>query len=709
MSWNHRFTPFGAVSARPEFAGAHPAPQELPDAGERALLELIGPNASPELDEDLFFLAWELVALQRGLEVDERRATAALVIATLVNLRRGSTCLPLGDDELGRVISQIAPRDAGEVWSSERLARDARALLAAGKLDALVGAPGDYKPLIVEDDAIYHQRMLHYEEELVEALSRRLTEQVPGVLDPEASPDAQLAALRGALGQVVASSPVTLTGEQQAAILLAASSPLALVVGGPGTGKTSVIVSLLRLLVRLGVPPDAIALAAPTGKAANRMQESIGSQLSALGVNQDDHDLLLASEMSSPQTLHRLLGYSARGGSFLHHEYNRLSARVVVVDESSMIDLFLMDRLLRAMRPDTHLVFLGDADQLPSVEAGALLRDMTPERPSVDGPWRELVTGDLPEAAPGVGLLASHAIRLTRSHRMSADDPDGARILGVARRLGVGDADGLVGEGGVEPRDTLDEVTWRGVELHALDLSSPDPNIVRARLKSFADAWIGAALDPPGGFEGIAKRVLSSWDGKAFDEDERAYIGEVFAALARAKILCLTRVFATGTGAINEMFLARVRAAQSARSSEVFLPGVPVMMLRNDYERELFNGDQGVVFPVRRGPAVSSMAVFARSGGSFEAFELGPGMRARLEPCFAMTVHKSQGSEYERVALVLPPEPIPLLTREVLYTALTRSKKGSLVIGSGDVLEHGARERMIRFSRVVEKIRGSKA
>lgn len=702
MSWNHRFTPFGAVSARPEFASAHPSPGELPSPGARALLELIGPDASPELDEDLFFLAWELVSMQPGLDDAELRAAAALVIATLVNLRRGSTCLPLSDEGLGQVVAQIAPREAGERWAPERLARDARALVARDRLGAILGQPGDYAPLIVEHDAIYHQRMLHYEEELVGALSERLATQTCGVFPPDLPDGARLDRLGGALADVRASSSVSLTGEQQSAILLAAWSPLALIVGGPGTGKTSVVVSLLRLLVRLGVPADSIALAAPTGKAANRMQESIASQLAALTAPAA-RDLDLAEQMPSPQTLHRLLGYSSRSGGFLHHEYNRLNARVVVVDESSMIDLFLMDRLLRALRPDTHLVFLGDADQLPSVEAGALLRDMTPARASMGGPWRALVDGELPEPGPGSGLLAAHAVRLTRSHRMSADDPDGARILGVARRLGRGEADGLVGEGGVEVRPTLDEVTWRGVELHALDLSSPDPNIVRARLKSFADAWISAALDPPGGFDGIAARPLTSWDGQAFDTDESAWIAQVFAAMARAKILCLTRVFATGTGAINEMFLARVRAAQSARSSEVFLPGVPVMMLRNDYERELFNGDQGVVFAVRRGRGITPMAVFARADG-FEAFELGPGMRARLEPCFAMTVHKSQGSEYERVALVLPPEPIPLLTREVLYTALTRSKTGSLVLGAPDVLEHGASVHMIRFSRVVEKI-----
>jgi exodeoxyribonuclease V alpha subunit len=225
--------------------------------------------------------------------------------------------------------------------------------------------------------------------------------------------------------------------------------------GGPGTGKTSVVVSILRVLARLGVDLESVALAAPTGKAAKRMEESVQKGLLAIP-NRSEVDEEILECLPEARTLHRLLGYSPKMGGFRHHENNPLANEIVIIDEASMIDLGLMDRLLRAVPMDARLILLGDADQLPSVDAGAVFRDLLPPKEGVpdDDPRRDA------------------SVVLSESYRMDLSDSAGRNILKVAAKINAGQAESLFDPNApqdetITERPSVDELTFHGAELLA--------------------------------------------------------------------------------------------------------------------------------------------------------------------------------------------------------------------------------------------------
>ncbi len=684
MSQRQRHSPLGTVSSRPEFRAFMPPSTRHDDALDdaQAVLALVEALEGFDLGEETCFLAWELVRMQPGLEGPERRAALVLTLATLVASRQGSTCTPR--DALPGLIAACIP-DALQMtpgWHPETLARDALAMLDGGKLRAIVGEPGQYRPLIMDEGALYHQRALSQEQRLVDALAARALQQQTSI-DTSRLGQA-LAAVLSAPPAGPRGVPLVLTDEQQRAAIACATQPMTLITGGPGTGKTAVIVSVLRLLARLGVAPEAMALSAPTGKAANRMQEALLLQLDAL-TDADPLDLALASKLPRPQTIHRLLGYLPHSEEFQHHEHHPLPAQVVVVDEASMIDLTLMDRLLRAVRPDAHLILLGDADQLPSVEAGAVFRDL-------------------------IRASADAVARLSISQRMREDDPTGRHILCVARRVRAGDpTPELVARGWVgaeleqgRPAQPLDAASLGGVAW--IDGAAPglDPATTHERLRQVITWWFEQLVTPPEGFEALARAPLSGFDGDVFtDTSAIARLRALFERAQRARLLAITRARVSGVDALNAACLDLLRARLGARQHEVFLPGAPVMMTRNDYVRELFNGDQGLILPVWSDGRPTRMAVFPR-GDTFRAFPV-EGLRARLELAFAMTVHKSQGSEFDHVALVLPGEPLPLLTREVLYTAITRSRASVTLIGDPRLFAAGVSASMARHGRIAQR------
>lgn len=691
-----RFDPYGTVRSRPEFEAYDSAasPQKSVIAGGRKFLdELLRLADAFDLDDAIFFLAHELVTLQPDLPEQDRRDALLLVLATLISSRQGSTCLPLGPPLISVLDIMLSEEIRGETGlSPDLLAARLDRLLRAGKLGAIVAERGDdfdYKPLVLDAGKLYHQRMLHYEGLLIDALNERFVRQIASI-QTDGIAQHLPSIWRGPTG-------LELTAEQRYAVLTAVHIPFSIITGGPGTGKTSIVVSLLRLLVRLGVDPSQVSLAAPTGKAANRMAESITSQLRASD-ELEQADLNLLASLPRPQTLHRLLGYSRYSHQYHHHEHNPLDRRVVIVDEASMIDMFLMQRLVRATRDDTHVILMGDIDQLPSVDAGAVLRDLAAPLGANMTPWRDLLDVPPPEER-GEAKTARFTVRLTRSHRMSADDPQGRHILKFAQRVRDGRSQHAVGPGEdqLHPMETLEQVLGGGAQWYALAPKPGSDALLRGRLSAFVEQWyeevVRAGEDP-----GILDRhiVTGFEEERLVDEAAIAHVRRCFERMQRARLLALTRNFVTGTRALNEALLERLRRELGARASAEFVPGTPVMMTRNDYEKEIFNGDQGVVLPARV-LGKHELVAFFPQGEGFVGYGV-DGLRSSLEVSFAMTVHKSQGSEFDHIALVLPPESIPLLTREVVYTAVTRSRRGALVLGIEEVLEASIAAKMMRYS-----------
>jgi exodeoxyribonuclease V alpha subunit len=648
-----------------------------------------------DLPGETVTLAWEVAKLARDVMPGQRSAILTLALAVLIAARQGSTRVPL--DGLGSPLREPAYLDAlaarlgisgPDLEAVKTLLEESRSSgtgPAASPAAAVVGRPGDYVPLIVEGGYLYTQRMLFYEDRLSSTLRARMTAAPLDVSDSKIEEALADVLLRPTFQN---SEPVLLSEEQQSAMRAALSLPMAVVSGGPGTGKTSVVLSILRALVRLGVPVEAIALAAPTGKAANRMEESIRKGLASIPKREARDEALLAG-FPEPKTIHRLLGYLPATGRFRHHENNPLSERVVVVDECSMIDLFLMDQLVRSVAPPARLVLLGDADQLPSIEAGAVFRDLIPPR-------------DAPASDPRNRAV----VRLTRSYRMDPAGPAGGAILQAAGRVNAGEGDRLFAAEGKMPALLAERSSVSELKFEKLEILGN----TRASREDFLDRWFDERIRGLTDFDRLVRKEYR-FGPSGFSQADREDLVRLRAHFDGFCLLCVTRGAGrqTGAEAINAALHARALAArpaseESAALRPAFLPGEPVMMLRNDYDRGLFNGDQGIVLRVSEpdSPSHRFMAVFPR-GEDFAIFHL-DSLRPDLELAYAVTVHKAQGSEYDYVGLVLPETDLPLLTRELLYTALTRSRKSVVILGERELLIQGIQARIQRSSGIGEKL-----
>jgi exodeoxyribonuclease V alpha subunit len=475
--------------------------------------------------------------------------------------------------------------------------------------------------------------------------------------------------------------------------------PLSVVAGGPGTGKTTTVARILALLFEqasaAGARPPRVALAAPTGKAAARLAQAVHDEALAMRVDEQVRSRLLTLDAG---TLHRLLGWRPDSSSrFAHDRSNRLPHDFVVVDETSMLSLSLMARLLDAVRPDARLVLVGDPQQLASVEAGAVLGDVV--GPAAGG-WRmsgaaaarlgeltgmEMAGGrgvpgavggldggggsdgggsDVPRVGEpggasggrpdgrGLGAIGDGIVVLRRVHRF------GGSIARLAAAISDGDGAGAVRllseEGG--------ELRW------------PDADAVRADVVTAGQALVDAAR--------------GGRDRGALD------------ALGMFRVLCAHRKGPAGVAAWNdriERWLAS--AIPGYASGGPWYAGRPLLVTANDYEVQLFNGDTGVT--VARGDRTT--AVFERRG---RVVEVSPALLRSIETLHAMTIHKSQGSQFDEVVVVLPEVDGPIVTRELLYTAVTRARRRVTLIGSEAVLRSAIARPVARASGLRQRLWG---
>jgi exodeoxyribonuclease V alpha subunit len=459
---------------------------------------------------------------------------------------------------------------------------------------------------------------------------------------------------------------VELGGRQSLAAASAVLRRFAVVAGGPGTGKTTTVARIVALLCEQaaasGSAPPLIALAAPTGKAAARLQEAVGAEAEQLEVDGAIADQLLALQAS---TLHRLLGWRPGSASrFRHHRNQRLPHDVVIVDETSMVSLSLMARLIEALRADARLVLVGDPGQLASIEAGAVLGDIV--GPAADGPLiraaaRErlsIATGHaVASAGPpaGGGDVGDGIVVLDRGHRF------GGGIAELAGAIRAGDADAVL----ALLREPPDDVRWIEVDLAGADDDALQP--IRARALRSARTVIEAAR---------AGSAVAALDG-----------------LAAFRILCAHRRgpygVATWTANMESWLEAEV---EGFAVEDRWYVGRPLLVNENDYELRLNNGDTGVIMNSDQGRVV---AAFPRSGATIQ---YSPSRLSAVETVYAMTIHKSQGSQFDAAAVLLPEPDSRILTRELLYTAATRARRQLIMAGTEAAIRAAVQRPVARAS-----------
>jgi exodeoxyribonuclease V alpha subunit len=564
-----------------------------------------------------------------GRESDEQVRLA--IALTVRALRNGSVCIDLRTVHATAFDEAEAGIDiAGLPWPEPEL------WLAACEASALVADGADHsggRPLRLADGLLYLERYWQQEELVRAELQRRFAAPPPQIDQP------RLSAALPRLFDHEGLAPCEADRQQLAAAVSALGS-VSVLAGGPGTGKTTTVARLLALLRDQPGRPLRIALAAPTGKAAARLEEAV--RAAAAELTPEDQGRL--GDLTA-STLHRLLGWLPSNRSrFRHDAGNQLPHDVVIVDEMSMVSLTLMARLLEAVRPSARLVLVGDPDQLSSVEAGAVLADIAraPGPPDTDLEQRLVELGLMAKGEPGP---VHGVVHLTHTWRF------GGAIEELARAIRAANADAAV----AVLRSRTNDVQFGEVDLES------------------AGTEMSAQL------AGTAAQVRSA--GVAMLDAARA--GDVSAALAaleRHRLLCAHRRGPYGVlrwGLEVERWLTE--SIPGYGEDGEWYVGRPLLVTANDYEMSLYNGDTGVIVETPAGVR----AAFARGA----AATLYPPVRLdAIQTVHAMTVHRAQGSQFDTVSFVVPPPDSPLLTRELLYTAVTRARRQVHLIGSEEAI-----------------------
>ncbi len=540
------------------------------------------------------------------------------------------------------------------------------AWLAAGQLDvvgwqrrlsasAAVGDGSTAMPMVLQQQRLYLQRMWQNEGEVAEFISSDSL--------PQAVEEAELRAILDQLFGEATDEP----DWQKIAAAVAATRRIAVISGGPGTGKTTTVAKLLAALVQLAEGRRLrIQLAAPTGKAAARLTESLGSAGKQLALTPEQR-ALFPTEAS---TLHRLLGAQPNSQRMRYHSGNRLHLDVLVVDEASMVDLPMMARLIAALPAQARVIFLGDRDQLASVEAGAVLGDICrfAEQGYSVARAEQLsrLTGCLlqGESAQAEAAVRDSLCLLRKSYRFDANS-------------GIGQLASAVNTGNGK------------LALAALDGRFSDVSGYPLAETQDYQALLDACVT---GYRDYLQQVVAGADAVA-----------VLAAFGRFQVLCALREGPFGIAGLNERIETGLQRAgliqRKPGAAGRWYSGRPVMIGRNDSALGLFNGDIGIALRDETGEL---RVHFQLPDGSIKSVQ--PSRLPAHETAYAMTVHKSQGSEFDHTVLVLPNHFLPVLTRELVYTAITRARRQLSLYAIDAVLMRAIRTPTQRRSGLAERL-----
>jgi len=532
---------------------------------------------------------------------------------------------------------------------------DLKSWREALQLCSVVGKPGDPAPLIMDSkDRLYLYRYYEYEKKLSDEIKRRLT------IDVNSEFIDRIKEKAISTFEIDPSKPDL----QAVAAVTAALRNISVISGGPGTGKTTTIIKILELIISISNNCPKIFLAAPTGKAANRLMESVRKGL-VLSACCDDVKACFPEDAC---TIHRLLGTKHKTPYFRHNEENPLRADVVVIDEASMVDMALMSKLFSAIPEKSKIILVGDKDQLSSVESGSVLGDICDRQHSHSfsksfcNTIKKITGYDLKPDNKTVSApqLSDNIVILDRIYRFTTDSGIGE----LGKYVNAGDVSAVL--------NMLKDPSYKDIEFKSL--SSPQhlrELVIEKTLKYFN---------------------LNMSDDNGYEQ--------YFNLFEQFKFLCALKNGLFGVHTIND-FVENILSKKGLLSFsenntfEKWYAGKPVMIKSNDYSLGLFNGDVGIV---------TKHCVNQEQDELVARFQNGPDQKIRQLPlyqlpdhdtAYAMTIHKSQGSEFDDVVIILPEKDTPFLTRELIYTAMTRSRKSVTIWGNEEVLS-GAVSRTIQ-------------
>ncbi len=564
-------------------------------------------------------------------------------MSLLQRLDQGHICLP------------VPPED------KERLAES----------DFVTQQEDEKQPFVLWKDKLYLERYFQYETQLVRAIEAFLESEQSELENRKAGLLAIRDTVENLFGPFKRLDGVEVDWQKVGA-LNSVLRNFSIITGGPGTGKTTTVAKLLALLYVM-YPDLKVALSAPTGKASQRMNESLQGAKEKLPV---DDQVKQRFEEITPSTIHRLLGSKKDSIYFRHNAENQLPYDVIIVDESSMVDLPMMAKLVQAVNKKSRLILLGDKDQLASVEAGSVFGDLCLTQKETDnqfGPATlDFLNGFISESAQQLDtkkyglkaekahLLAEHVVELKLSYRFSGGDGIGT----FSRAVIAGEQPTEVGlnekgEGVVVSEDYEDKFYGELVKGYSAFLKEPD----------------------------VAKALVK---------------------MNQVRVLCAMRKGAFGVEEYNRKIERFLRERSLLYPTQDFYHNQPIMVTSNDYTLGLFNGDVGLV---RKDAQGNLKAYFednsANEDGQKKVKAVSPYLIKSWETTFAMTIHKSQGSEFSDVVVVLPDaEEVNILTCELLYTGVTRAKKRALVLGKKSVLLKAIEQKVERASGIEGRLAG---
>ncbi|WGK56457.1 exodeoxyribonuclease V subunit alpha [Pantoea sp. SS70] len=581
---------------------------------------------------------------------DDQPARLLLAACLSAEAGDGHVCLPLSQLNRDNLFKGRHAELAQAIWQAAGEPQDWPAILAGW---SALSSSEQAAPIVLSEDRLYLHRLWHNEGQVARFFQSQSTAQP---FAPER--------VREVLDQLFGSEP---DNWQKIAAAVALTQKTAVISGGPGTGKTTTVAKLLAALIRLSEGALRIQLAAPTGKAAARLTESLGKALQKLPVSEAERQRFPADAT----TLHRLLGAQPETQRLRYHAGNPLHLDVLVVDEASMVDLGMMANLIAALPAQARVVFLGDRDQLASVEAGAVLGDICRCAEAGYSPMRAAQLSELTgSGVAGIDDSSAPAVRdaiclLRKSYRFDANSGIGQ----LAAAVNAGDA--------------------KAVEA-AFKAGFSD--ITRQPLQD-ADAYQAMLTEIAAGYQPFLKLIR-----------QRADPAEIIAAFGRYQLLCALREGPFGVQGLNQRIEQKLMQLQLIRrptGGSRWYQGRPVMVTRNDSALGLFNGDIGITLFDEEGLL---KVFFPLPDGSIKAVQ--PSRLPTHDTAWAMTVHKSQGSEFDHTALVMPAQFLPVLTRELIYTAITRARKQLTLYSDDGVFRRAVQLRTQRRSGLLERLSG---